>query len=291
MNTVTLRANAKINLTLDILRRRPDGYHDLSMVMQSVSLYDRLTAQRQDQGITLACDAPGMPTDGNTLMHRAAAAFFAETGLTGGVHFTLDCRIPMQAGLGGGSADAAATLIALNRLYDARLSESDLCRLGKSLGADVPFCLVGGTRLAEGIGECLRPLPAPPACTIVLIKPEAGASTAEQFARADVLSDLPHPSAARMAEALASGSLFRVADALGNSFEAVIDLPEVALCRRTLLELGAVGACMTGSGSTVFGLFEQENTARLAAEAARSTLKNCRVFVCHPVTTGIVPEN
>ena len=220
MKTITLHANAKINLTLDILGKRADGYHDLSMVMQSVTLHDVLTAEKREHGILLHCDHPDMPRE-NSLVHRAAAAFFAETSILGGVAFTLTCYVPMQAGLGGGSADAAAALVALNLLYDTPLSADALCRIGRTIGADVPFCVAGGTRLAEGIGERLQALNAPPPCGLVLIKPPVGASTAEQFARADTFDALPHPSAQRMAHALHSGSLNAIANALGNSFEAV----------------------------------------------------------------------
>jgi 4-diphosphocytidyl-2-C-methyl-D-erythritol kinase len=287
MNTVTLRANAKINLMLDIVGRRPDGYHDLIMVMQSVSLYDLLTAERTDEpGVWLECDHPGMPAD-NSLVHKAARAFFAHTGISGGVKFKLQCRIPMQAGLGGGSADAAAALTALNLLYDAGLDEDTLCALGLKLGADVPFCVVGGTRLAKGVGERLQPLPAPPECGIVLVKPAVGASTAAQFARADAVPDLPHPSADAMTGALQHGDLTAVCAALGNSFESVIGLDEIPQCRQVLLEAGAIGARMTGSGSTVFGIFPSEEAAQAAAPLIQAALPDCGVFPCRPAAQGI----
>lgn len=287
MNTVTLRANAKINLMLDIVGRRPDGYHDLIMVMQSVTLHDLLTAERTDQpGVWLECDHPGMPTD-NSLVHKAARAFFAHTGITGGVRFKLQCRVPMQAGLGGGSADAAAALTALNLLYDAKLDEDTLCAMGLKLGADVPFCVVGGTRLAKGVGEKLQPLPAPPACGLVLVKPTVGASTAEQFARADSVPDLPHPSADTLITALENNDLHGVCAALGNSFEAVIGLPEIEQCRQALLEAGAIGARMTGSGSTVFGIFADEATAQRAAAVVQAKLPEYGVFPCRPAAQGI----
>lgn len=285
MNTITLHAHAKINLTLDILGRRADGYHDLSMVMQSVSLYDVLTVSKRSNGFVLHCAHPDMPREGS-LVHRAFAAFFAETGLNGGAECTLECRIPMQAGLGGGSADAAAMLIALNTLYDSPLTEEMLCRIGRTLGADVPFCVMGGTRLAEGIGEQLQPLPAPPPCGIVLIKPPVGASTVEQFARADRIPNLPHPSAARMIQALRDRSLPAVAAALGNSFEAVIGLSEVAHCRQILQTLGACGACMSGSGSTVYGIFPTWTQAQAAAAQALQLLPDCFVCACTPVSVG-----
>lgn len=287
MNTVTLRANAKINLMLDIVGRRPDGYHDLIMVMQSVSLHDLLTAERTDEpGVWLECDHPGMPAD-NSLVHKAARAFFAHTGINGGVRFKLSCRVPMQAGLGGGSADAAAALIALNLLYDAGLDEDTLCSIGLKLGADVPFCVAGGTRLAKGVGERLQPLPAPPACGIVLVKPAVGASTAEQFARADSVADLPHPDAGCMIDALHNGDLHALCAALGNSFEAVIGLPEIEQCRQVLLNAGAIGARMTGSGSTVFGIFADEAAAQQAAALVQAALPDCGVFPCRPAAQGI----
>lgn len=286
MDRITVRAYAKINLTLDIRKRLPNGYHDLSMVMQSVSLHDTLTAERTGASTVIFCARPDVPTGEKSLIRRAADAFFAVSGCTGGVCFTLDSRIPMQAGLGGGSADCAAALHALNRLYGTGLTPEQLCAIGVRLGADVPFCLCGGTRLAEGIGERLHPLPPMPDCVLLLVKPPAGASTADQFARADTVNDLPHPDAHRMIAAIESGSRNAVAAALGNSFEAVIGLPEITQCKALLKQCGALGSCMSGSGSTVFGLFPDEAAAQRAQAHIRTVRPDDFTAVCRPVTAG-----
>lgn len=287
MNEIKVRAYAKLNLTLDILGRRADGYHDLATVMQSVSLHDTLKAERTvNPGVAVYTSRPDVPSNEKSLIRRAANAFFARTGISDGVRLMLESRIPMQAGLGGGSADAAAALTALNRLFGAGLSAAQLAELGLTLGADVPFCLVGGTQLAEGVGERLHPLPPLPDCYLVLLKPEAGAATAEQYARADALPCLPHPSARRMEQALAHGELREIAGSLGNSFEAVIGLRCVAQCREFLCAHSALGACMTGSGSTVFGLFNDERAAREAAAQAMTALPGAQVFVSRPVGAG-----
>ena len=280
---ITVYAYAKINLMLDICGRLPNGYHDLSMVMQSVSLCDVLTAETAS-AVELFCANPEMPTGEKSLVRRAANAFFDATGRTGGVRFTIDSRIPMQAGLGGGSADCAAALRALDTLYKTHLTDAELCAIGVKLGADVPFCLCGGTQFAQGIGERLRPLTPLSDGAILLIKPPVGASTAEQFARSDAIA-VPHPSADRMMDALDRG-LPAVADALGNSFEAVIGLPEIPVRKAALMRFGARGACMTGSGSTVFGLFDTEADAQSAADRCCDTFPTDFIAVCRPESVG-----
>ena len=278
-------ANAKINLTLDITGRREDGYHLLSMIMQSVSLRDTLTVTLTDSGATtLTCSDPTVPCDGRNLVCKAANAFFAAIAQPNpGIAFHLTKVIPSEAGLAGGSADAAAALRALNELFAYPLTESELLAIGLKLGADIPFCLTGGTCLAEGIGEILTPLSALPNCSILIVKPAIGSSTVEAYRLADTMP-YPHPPAQPVIDALSRNDLAAIGAAMGNSFQEILRLPEVdALCE-TLRTSGALGACMTGSGSAVCGIFADE----AAAQACRNALlaEYPRTFLCHPVTTG-----
>lgn len=289
MRSLTCRGFAKINLTLDILGRREDGYHLLQMAMQSVSLFDTVRLTRSAApGVSLVCADPAVPRDGSDTASRAARAFLSAAGLAEGVCVELEKAIPSQAGLGGASADAAAVLHGMNALFDARLSPQTLLRLGLSVGADVPFCLTGGTLLAEGVGERLSPLPAPPPCWVVLCKPEAGVSTREAFRLADEGRSGYAPHTPGMRRALEAGRLPEVAAALGNHFEALLPLPPVREAKRLLREGGAENACMTGSGSAVFGLFAQEETARRCAEALAPLFPF--TAVCEPAAQGVAVE-
>lgn len=271
---------AKINLTLDITGRRADGYHLLRMVMQSVSLGDRLTVEEGGPGIQIRCGRADLPCDESNAAHKAAAAFFAYAGIKPHLEIELEKTIPSQAGLGGGSADAAAVLHALNRMYRTDYPPETLCRIGLKVGADVPFCVVGGTALAEGIGERLTALSPLPRCFLVVCKPPVGVDTGKAYALSDSLGAggaFTDP----MLRAIRSGSLPAVAAALGNDFERVVKLEEVAAVKQEMLAAGALGACMTGSGSAVYGIFERE----AAAVACRSALskKYAETFLCEPV--------
>lgn len=273
MDAITLSAYAKINLTLDVTGRRPDGYHTVRMVMQSVGLHDDVTVTRTGTGgVTLACDKPFVPTDGRNLAVRAAEHFFACTGLAcDGLHIALKKRIPVAAGLAGGSTDAAAVLRALDTLYGAGLSTDALCGMGLALGADVPYCLVGGTMLAEGIGEALTPLPPMPDCWAVLCKPGFSVSTAAVYAQMNG-GDLPErPDTAGVLRALQAGDYAGVCHRLCNVMEAVTAAghAEIGQIKDVLLACGADGAAMSGSGPTTFGLFRSEDKARKAYAALR----------------------
>lgn len=266
MESIQVKAYAKINLGLDVLRKRPDGYHEVRMIMQTVRLFDKLTVKKtQTEGIAIKSSLSYLPCDESNLIYRAAALFFEETGEKAGIHVTLNKHIPVAAGMAGGSSDAAATLTALNELYRTGLSLAELQRLGVRIGADVPYCLLQGTALSEGIGEVLTPLPAPPAACLLIVKPPFSVST--RYVYENLAPDTaPHPDIDALLNALKSGSLAGLAAHLGNTLESVtIPLhPEIAAIKQSLLDAGALGALMSGSGPTVFALFSDRQTAERA---------------------------
>jgi 4-diphosphocytidyl-2-C-methyl-D-erythritol kinase len=269
MTNITLPAYAKLNLTLDILRRREDGYHDLQMVMQTVDLHDDVAvALTGGEGIECLCgDLPG---DGTNLAVRAAEAFFAETGTPRrGLFIEIDKQIPVQAGLGGGSADAAAVLRALRKLLRPELLGEELERSAALVGSDVPFCLRGGTALAEGRGERLTSLRAAPPFYAVLCKPDFGISTPELFSRVRIADIWNRPDTAGMLAALHRGDEEGVLSRVKNVFEAFLppECMEVFTLKERMRALGAEAAAMTGSGPTVFGLFRDEDAADEACDA------------------------
>ena len=283
IRTVRAYAAAKLNLTLDILGHREDGYHLLDMVMQTVSIYDTLlVTAEEDGGILTVCDSAGVPCDESNTVHKAVRAFFDYIKIPGeSVRIHIAKRIPAQAGLAGGSADAAAVLRALNGMYGAGLTTEQLCEIGLSVGADVPFCIRGGTMRAEGIGELLTPAPKMPTCFFVVCKPPVGVDTAGAYALSDGGVFVPHRRTPEMLRVLEAGELGGVCAALGNDFEDILQLRQVSELKERLLALGALGACMTGSGSAVYGVFAR----RIEAEACRAALipQYRHVFVCEPV--------
>lgn len=285
MEQLTLLAHAKLNLSLDIVGRRADGYHLMQMVMQSVSLSDTLTLAKRREGITLACDDPALSCGEKNLAYKAAAAFFAETSVCGGVAVTLQKSIPSGAGLGGGSADAAAVLIGLDRLYQTGLPLHRLIAIGALIGADVPFCLCGGTALVEGIGEVISPLPPLPECHFVIVKPEQSVNTAAAFSAFDRQPPLRRPDTAGMLAAIRQGSLPEISRLLCNVFEDTAELPELARIQAALRQAGARNALMTGSGSAVFGLFTEAEPAK--AYCAVLQKAGASAFLCPPVRQGV----
>ena len=284
---VTVEAPAKINLTLDVVGRRDDGYHLVETVMQAVDLCDRVTVRRTDKpgAVSLLCDDARVPDGPDNTAVRAAAAFFAACGLPNpGVEIGLRKRIPLQAGLAGGSADAAGTLVALDRLMDTRMTAAELCAVAETVGADVPFCVLGAAAYAEGIGTILTPLPSLPDCAVVIAKPLDGVSTAEAYRLVDraALTRRPHTGAA--VDAVCAGDLAAVAHGLCNVFEEALALPEGAAIGQVMREHGTLGCRMTGSGSAVFGLFDNEEAARRCAAALRRDYDE--VFQCRPCPHG-----
>ena len=290
MPAVTVLAPAKINLTLDVGGRRPDGYHEVDTVMQTVDLCDRVTVERTDSGrIELCLPGSDLPADERNTAYRAARLFFEKAGFAcPGVRLTVEKRIPMQAGLAGGSADAAGVLAGLNRLWDGAVSEAELLAAAAQVGADVPFCLVGGAARAVGIGTELTPYPPLPPCTVLIVQPETGVSTAEAYRAIDRARLTRRPDAAAMRRALESADLKAVGSRLGNVFEEAEALPEVERIRQTAKAYGALGCRMSGSGSAVFALFEREPDAgRCRAECAR---RFPFAQLCHPCGGPLVRE-
>lgn len=267
MPSITVQAPAKLNLTLDVLGRRPDGYHEMKMVMQSVSLADTLTLETgPGEGISLSSNLGFLPVDGRNLAAAAAQKLAEAAGADFG-HLTirLNKQVPVCAGMAGGSSDAAAVLRGLNELLNLGLSPEALARIGGAVGSDVPYCVLGGTALAEGRGERVTPLPPLPQCWAVLAKPGFPISTPELFHRLDSLRLRCHPDTAGMVSALAGGDLPGAARRLFNVFEEMLPARQrerVEELKQALLHAGALGASMSGTGPTVFGLFGSRETAQ-----------------------------
>ncbi len=285
---VTYDAAAKINLMLDILARLDNGYHSLFMLMQSVDLYDTVTVETTDGGdIKITSSEEGIPCDKRNIAYKAAEAFFKSTGVKNkGISIHIEKRIPFAAGMAGGSADGAAVIAALNDIYETALTQQELCAIGLKVGADVPFCLTGGTCLAQNVGEILSPLPALEECYIVLAKPERGVSTKEAFAAFDTADNIRHLDTCGMLYAASTGDLYEICKRTKNVFEQLIEVPERVPIKSTLNRHGAISACMSGSGPTVYGIFDDESKAQSAAEALKSIVKD--IHITKPVKKGLV---
>lgn len=283
MDALTVKAFAKINLSLDVLGTLDNGYHEVKMIMQTVSLFDLVELTKKPEGISLSCSLKFLPTGADNLAYRAADAFFRETGINGGVEIYLKKHIPVGAGLAGGSSNAAAVLTGLNRMYNANLSKRKLCEIGKTLGADVPYCIIGGTRLAEGIGEKLSPLPPLPPCYIVLVKPPFSISTKWAYDNIDSCPSIQHPPTDNLIKALHNSNLRAICDNMGNVLEdvSISHYSVLADVKRSLLSLGALGAQMSGSGPTVFGIFDNREKAENAKEILWKKYKTA--YVCRGV--------
>lgn len=265
MDTLTRKAYAKINLGLDVLRRREDGYHEVKMIMQTVDIYDVLTFVKAPADVfRLSVDSAQIPDDDNNLVLKAARLLFATAGIDAGVEVTLQKNIPVAAGMAGGSTDAAATLIGLNALYDLRFTTEQLQEIGVKLGADIPYCIMGGTALSQGIGEILRPLPAPPRAHLVIAKPDLMISTKYVYENLHANSLKVHPNIDGMIEALSNQDLIKMCSLMGNVLETVTEKenPIITQIKELMKEQGATGALMSGSGPTVFSIFTEEEKAR-----------------------------
>lgn len=282
---LTLSANAKINLTLDILGTREDGYHEVAMIMQEISLHDTLSMVKINQGISLTIVIEGqqgnLPADESNLCWKAAALVQKEYNLQEGVEIHLTKRIPMAAGLAGGSADAAAVLKGMNHLFRLGMTEARLCELGARLGSDIPFCIMGGTMLATGRGEVLTRLPSFPRLSVVLAKPPVGVSTAWAYKTYDAGYDGPHPDNEAMLEAIHGGDAHKAASLLCNVLEGVTETehPVIADYKRLMMEHGAMASMMSGSGPTVFGLVREKQQAWHLADTLKKYDGEAGVFV------------
>lgn len=282
MEQITRKAYAKINIGLDVLRRREDGYHELKMIMQTVDICDDLVFERTEQpGIVIRTNHEELPVDGNNLIYKAANLLFREKGITEGVQITLTKRIPIAAGMAGGSSDAAATMHGVNELFGMGYSIQELQELGVKLGADIPYCLVGGTMLSEGIGEILTPLPAPPDCFLVVAKPDINVSTAFVYGNLHANRLTYHPDIDGMVRALQIGNLRGITDRLGNVLETVTikEYPIIEEIKELMRSMGAENALMSGSGPSVFGIYTDRKTAEAAAHAVEERKLAGQIFV------------
>ncbi len=277
-----LKALAKINLGLDVLGRRENGYHDVRMVMQSVYLYDNVRLEaREEPGIELSSNLYYLPDDSGNIAYKAAQMMIEEFHLEGGVRITLDKHIPVAAGMAGGSSNAAAVLFGMNRLFGLELTRQELMERGVQLGADVPYCILRGTVLAEGIGEKLTVLPSIPKCAVLIAKPPVSVSTRVVYEALDSKEIVKHPDIDGLIRALEEGSLKHAAACMGNVLEDVTipKYPVIREIKQEMMEAGALNAMMSGSGPTVFGLFENKIKARNAQERIRRKALAKQVYV------------
>ncbi len=272
MKDISVKALAKINLGLDVVRRREDGYHEVRMIMQTIHLFDRLEISKNTSGqITMETNLAFLPTNENNLVCKAVKLLTDEFGIKDGVHVWLHKHIPVAAGMAGGSTDAAAVLYGMNRIFDLGLSKEELMERGVKIGADVPYCVMRGTALAEGIGEKLTKLPPMVKCPVLIAKPQINVSTKFVYENLKLDADTAHPDIDRLVADIREKNLTKIAADMGNVLETVTipAYPVIADIKENMLQNGAVNAMMSGSGPTVFGLFEKEADAVQAYEAMK----------------------
>jgi 4-diphosphocytidyl-2-C-methyl-D-erythritol kinase len=268
-NRAIARSYAKINLTLDVLGKRPNGYHDVEMIMQTVSLFDLVIVDKSHGNIVINTNLKYLPTNEKNIAYKAAQMFFKRTGIRGGVRIMIHKNIPVAAGLAGGSGNGAAVLHAMNILFNAGLSIDELCEMGAELGADIPYCLVGGTQLAQGIGEILTPLSPMKKTSVLIVKPPINVATASIYEQIDNAPIEKRPQTQKIIDALNNGDVRFIAENLCNVMEAVTEkmYPVVGGIKKKMLINGAVGAVMSGSGPSVFGIFDDEEKAKLSHDS------------------------
>ena len=278
-----IKACAKINLMLDITGRRDDGYHELFTVMQSINLCDIVTVEKRKR-IYISCSESAIPTDKRNIAHKAARAFFVYTGIKGGAKIHIEKHIPFEAGLAGGSADGAAVITALDELYETELSLDELYKIGSAVGADVPFCIRGKTKVCRGIGdemELIRPIED---CHILLVKPHCSVSTAEAYKAYDEHGWRRKPDQKGIVRAIKFSDLSETARLMENVFEQFIEVPGRPQIKAVMRKNGALGSCMSGSGPTIFGIFTSEKDCRNAYNELKKEYDE--VFMCEPTYYG-----
>ncbi|MBR1749814.1 MAG: 4-(cytidine 5'-diphospho)-2-C-methyl-D-erythritol kinase [Ruminococcus sp.] len=288
MKNIILKANAKLNLFLDIVAKRADGYHELDSVMISIGIFDELIFERTDTpGISISCDKEGFPLDKSNIIYKAADALMKANGLDdkAGLNVTVKKNIPSQAGMGGGSADGAAALIAVDRLFELDTPMDKLTELGARIGADVPFCLKGGCQICRGIGEKLSETELEKELYFVVIKPQTAISTPKAYSDHDKLISPVHKNITPMISALKSGDTKAIAKSLFNAFEQTINDSEIDKAKEALKSSGAEGVLMTGSGSAVFGVFEKYENAERAYNKLKE--KSLEVYICKSEKAGV----
>lgn len=271
--SIQCNAYAKINLGLDVVRRLENGYHEVRMIMQTVDICDSLTFSKRESGIHLTVDNSEIPADEHNLVYQAARLMLETYGVKEGVDIRLEKRIPIAAGMAGGSTDAAAAFRGINELFDLQVSIEELKRLGVKIGADVPYCMMGGTALSEGIGEILTPLPTPPECFLLIAKPDISVSTAHVYQSLNLSGIENHPDIDGMVRAIDDGNLSGITKRMGNVLETVTitEYPVIHRIKESMKENGAVNALMSGSGPTVFGIFESRQLQEKAYKALKET--------------------
>ena len=283
-----VKAAAKINLMLDILKRLDNGYHSLFMIMQSVDLFDVITVDKNNQNkIIIECDKDGVPCNEKNIAYKCAVKFFEYCNINDvGVTIKIEKKIPMAAGVAGGSADGAAVIYCLNKIYNTNLSQKELCEIGNKVGADIPFGLTGGTAVTLGTGNVIAPVKDLPECYIVLCKPEQDVSTPEAYAEFDALNRVRHLDRVSMIDAVSNGDYEKICSLCGNVFEQAVEVPKRPHIKGVMRISGADACCMSGSGPTVFGLFSDEEKANECYDKLKA--KYNQVYICKPVNMGIV---
>lgn len=286
MDSIRLNAMAKINLGLDVTGKRPDGYHELRMVMQMINLYDKIEIIKlETPEIIVETNLSFLPVNENNIVYKAAQLLMNKFHLTQGVRIVLEKHIPVAAGMAGGSSDAATVLYGMNKLFSLGMTKNQMMEEGVKLGADIPYCVLRTTALSEGIGEILTTLPPMPKCHIVIAKPGISVSTKAVFGKLRVNEIEKHPDIDGIVEAIKAGSLTDIASRLGNTLEEVTikDYPVIAQIKEDMIVQGALGALMSGSGPTVFGIFDDEKKAKNAYTVLKAGTQARQVFLTKPV--------
>ncbi len=274
---ISLEAHAKINLSLDVLGKRDDGYHTLQMIMQAIQLHDTISVYEIPAGVEIICEAPFVPNNSSNIAYKAAELLLQQYGIKSGVKIEIVKKIPVAAGLAGGSTDAAAVLKGINSMFSLGIEKADLKQLGKTIGADVPYCIMGGTALAEGIGEKLTALASPGNIPLLLVKPRIGVSTAWVYKNFDLERVKERPDTRLLISAVEAGDLRTLAGNMKNVLESVTrqKYPVIEKIKNELIKLGALGSMMSGSGPTVFGIFEDVEKAQYAFNKLKNSKYEC----------------
>lgn len=286
MDSIHLNALAKINLGLDVTGKRPDGYHELRMVMQMVNLYDKIDIQKTEKpGIGIETNLSFLPVNENNIVYKAAKLLIEKYSIEHGVHIVLEKHIPVAAGMAGGSSDAAAVLYGMNKIFALGMTKREMMAEGVKLGADVPYCILRTTALSEGIGEILTSLPPMPKCHILIAKPPISVSTKTVFGKLELDKISHHPDIDGIVRAVKNSDLHTIANKLGNTLEAVTvaEYPVIAQIKEEMMSLGALGALMSGSGPTVFGIFDDLKLAQQAYDVFKAGSLSRQVFLTRPV--------
>ena len=283
---IKIKAYAKINLMLDILSRLENGYHDLFMIMQSIGIYDTVTVENcNSEGIVITCDVADIPTDEKNVAYKAAAEFFAYTGVENqGISINIEKRIPHAAGLAGGSADAAAVIVALNELYNTKLGEKDIIAIGSKVGADVPFCAIGGTMLAQYTGTVLSHLPDLAEKYIIIVKPDQDVSTGKAYAAFDTAERVRHLDTKGMLFACLDNDWKSISEKVGNVFEQFIEVTDRTVIKGIMRKHGCMCCCMSGSGPSIFGIFDKTEDAENCLIELKKSFEAS--YLCTPMQTG-----